>query len=577
MARVRVYRILPVSALLLCVLVVWPVVESGMLDDFSTVRTAQLLASTGHVIYNGWEAPMLGWLLYAGAAAIRIFGFSYTILRLVDVAISLVAVVVLQDILLRLGITARNAAFATLAFAVSPIIVMCSTVYMTDMPGALAILVSLYGVVRARQAETDLRAVGWLAFATIGNSVLGTVRQTSWLGVLLVVPVSLWLFRARRRVFVSGIFLCVAGWIGVGLSLRWFDRQPFVLAEHLFIEAPVRHHNVLLGLIGISGRFALDSVLMLLPLGLVFLNHLSQLDQRIRKRATACLLFAFVLPWLIAPALKHGNYLAPFLMYGSTLSADQLVTSFPSPALGPPALLIGAVPRIIATMILFAALVAIAFTVVPNKRGKTPERTPINLIGWKELALLTLPFAVVYFALLLPRGLTMFTVDRYTLPMLPVLVLWLAWLYQVRIGDHMPGWMAIPLVVTAVISSAAMHDDFALHRATLRAIKEVRSAGIPREAISGGLEYDFTTQILDVGYPIFGGIRMPGGWVQSNPVLRPGPRCSPPGAENHPVVRARFGVGTESLRCTHASFAPVPYTALMPPFRRTLYVVELNR
>jgi len=54
---------------------IWPVVESGIADDWSIVRTAQVLAETGQVHYNGWEAPMLGWPLYVAALASASSGF----------------------------------------------------------------------------------------------------------------------------------------------------------------------------------------------------------------------------------------------------------------------------------------------------------------------------------------------------------------------------------------------------------------------------------------------------------------------------------------------------------------------
>src|SRR5580658_7821284 len=48
----------------------------GYLDDWSTARTAQVFAQTGHVRYNGWEAATEGWQILWGALFVRIFGFS---------------------------------------------------------------------------------------------------------------------------------------------------------------------------------------------------------------------------------------------------------------------------------------------------------------------------------------------------------------------------------------------------------------------------------------------------------------------------------------------------------------------
>ncbi len=50
-----------------CVLIARPFAEIGFLDDWSYARTAQLLAQTGHMVYNGWAAPIVGWQAYWGA------------------------------------------------------------------------------------------------------------------------------------------------------------------------------------------------------------------------------------------------------------------------------------------------------------------------------------------------------------------------------------------------------------------------------------------------------------------------------------------------------------------------------
>src|SRR5271156_695872 len=68
-------------ALLFCVLATRPFVSMGVVDDWSYIWTARVLADTGHLTYNGWGAMPLGWLAYLGALFIKIFGFSFTIVR----------------------------------------------------------------------------------------------------------------------------------------------------------------------------------------------------------------------------------------------------------------------------------------------------------------------------------------------------------------------------------------------------------------------------------------------------------------------------------------------------------------
>ena len=48
-----------------------PYAEMGIRDDWPYILMAQKLASTGHIVFNGWSAAMLGWQLYLGAGFIK--------------------------------------------------------------------------------------------------------------------------------------------------------------------------------------------------------------------------------------------------------------------------------------------------------------------------------------------------------------------------------------------------------------------------------------------------------------------------------------------------------------------------
>src|SRR5690242_16322554 len=51
-------------------------------DDFSFAWMAKSLATTGHIVFNGWSEPTVGIQAYWGALIIRLFGWSYQVLRL---------------------------------------------------------------------------------------------------------------------------------------------------------------------------------------------------------------------------------------------------------------------------------------------------------------------------------------------------------------------------------------------------------------------------------------------------------------------------------------------------------------
>jgi hypothetical protein len=112
---------------ILCDLLIRPHAEIGD-DDWSYIKTAQVLAQTGHIAYNGWATAMLGWQLCFGAFFVKLFGFSFTAVRF-STAIEAVATAFLpQRTCLRAGLNSWNAALATMdfrAFAALPVMGFC--------------------------------------------------------------------------------------------------------------------------------------------------------------------------------------------------------------------------------------------------------------------------------------------------------------------------------------------------------------------------------------------------------------------------------------------------------------------
>jgi 4-amino-4-deoxy-L-arabinose transferase-like glycosyltransferase len=194
--KYRIPALLCSLAVLLCELISRPFVNMGVCDDGPYILMAKTLAATGHVVYNGWANPMLGWQLYIGAAFIKLFGYSFTTVRMSALFVSLTLVFILQRSLVRAGITERNATLATLTLALTPLYLMLSVTYMTDIFGLFAIVVCLYCCLRALQSATPRATLLWILFAVAANAIFGTARQIAWLGVLVMVPSTLWLLRA---------------------------------------------------------------------------------------------------------------------------------------------------------------------------------------------------------------------------------------------------------------------------------------------------------------------------------------------------------------------------------------------
>ena len=161
--RVKVKSQLPAIFCALAVassaLLIRPCAETGISDDWSYIKTTQILAQTGHIVYNGWASAMLGWQLYLGALFVKLFGFSFTTARLSTFLVAVATAWLLQRTLARAGVSQWNATLATLTFVFSPLYLPLAFTFMSDVAGVFSILLCLYMCLRALQADTQAATI----------------------------------------------------------------------------------------------------------------------------------------------------------------------------------------------------------------------------------------------------------------------------------------------------------------------------------------------------------------------------------------------------------------------------------
>lgn len=264
--KFRIPAIFCALAVLLCELIVRPYAAMSICDDGPYILMARTLATTSHIVYNGGATAMLGWQLDLGAALIKLFGFSYTAVRCSTVLVAMALAFILQRILVRCGITERNATLGTLALVLSPLYLLLSVTFMTDITGLFAVVLCLYGCLRALHSKYRRSAIAWICFAVAANALCGTSRQIAWLGILILVPSTLWLLRAQRRVLLAGSSATLAGVVFIFACMQWLKHQPYIQPERLIPETfPLIH------VLGQVASLFLDVPVLLLPLFALFL------------------------------------------------------------------------------------------------------------------------------------------------------------------------------------------------------------------------------------------------------------------------------------------------------------------
>jgi hypothetical protein len=302
----------------------------GFVDDGPYILMARTLATTGHIAYNGWATAIIGWQLYLGAAFIKHFGFSFTAVRMSSLLVSMALAVVLQRSLVRCSLTERNATLGTLALVLSPLYLMLSVTFMTDITGLFAVVLCFYGCLRALQASSARATIAWLCFAVITNALCGTARQIEWLGLLVMVPSTLWMLRAQRRVLVAGAAATLMGALFVFVCMHWFSVQPYTQPEHLLVKSfPLL--TIFWGLF----HSLLDIPFLLLPIFTLFVVPLRYRQPRVLAFVAALLLGYLFLA--LYPSHLRGNFpLQPVMndwinVHGTKMSLSKARRPFSSP------------------------------------------------------------------------------------------------------------------------------------------------------------------------------------------------------------------------------------------------------
>jgi hypothetical protein len=568
----------------ICLLLAYPFVEMGFIDDWSYIKTTQTFLQTGHFIYNGWAAMPLGWQVLWGALFSKLLGFSFIHVRLSILPLAAASVYLYHQILIRFGLARTYAIFGALALALSPIFMLMSASYMTDIPGLFCTLLCLYLCQRALAASMDRAALGWLYFAAVANIGGGTVRQTAWLGVLVMVPSTAWLLRRRRGLLMGGALLWLAGVIGVLACMHWVNHQPY------FVPESVSHGSFALGALKHAFKQEIQALLCLLLLLFPILVAWFPLARFLPRRLLlwASVISSVLLTGFLLYCTKHGileSWTAPWIPHVVGLLRDGGVGTIP----GPVPFAFQNWQRIIITAFVLGA--ALLFCLHPFTRvwGST-RRSPVpESLSWYQMFWLLAPFTLSYLGALILQGTTATIWDRYLLPLQAVGIIFLLRYHQDLAAPgsrrlvssfslsrpHVLSYLA--LLVFAYYSIAGTHDCFAVDRARLQAVEEVRHAGVPRTAIQGGFEYDSWTQVEAVGYINNAGIRIPQNAyhpVSPSPDL-PGECTTWFLPTFTPAVVPRYVVVSSPRPCFAPSpFLPVTYNTWMPPFTRQVYVQQ---
>ncbi|WP_404784096.1 ArnT family glycosyltransferase [Altericista sp. CCNU0014] len=219
-----VYRsiALPLGILfVILVLTISPVGEFPLNDDWIYTKTVQHLLETGQYRAHPYINATLVAQSYWGALFCKIFGFSFTILRVSTLVLAFANAWAVAKSGIVLGFSRNLALLCGAVVATSPLVLQLSYSFMSDVPFlALSNLSGLCFLKALRQPKPQ-----WVAWGSIAAALAFLVRQFGiLLPVAFAIAIALLVWRKRYAPSKSTIAALLLPWIAVaGIYVVWGD------------------------------------------------------------------------------------------------------------------------------------------------------------------------------------------------------------------------------------------------------------------------------------------------------------------------------------------------------------------
>lgn len=551
------------AGILLC----WPFGRIPIGDEFSYAFNALRLAQTGRMIYNGWSEPPVILQSAWGALLIRIFGFSFSALRMGVLPMAGACAALCYLLGRAAGLRRGLAVFASLALALSPMFVVSAIPFMTDIPSLAFILLCVLAMALSMQRVRETRhsqAIAWLIVALTAAIAGGLSRQTCWLPMLVLGPYAAWTHRRSGMYAIAALAAWLCAIAAMVIVTRWYNRQPATIPTRfnlidvkiLFVLTP---HNLIVLL-----NLLLTTMLLSLPVAAMVAA--AQVKHLWRIRATpfgvaAALALLILAGFLIAD--PHGGiepWLPNVLARRGLLAEAELSGVAP---LSRPFWVSAALSAATYAALALLAMESAAF----GAQVRSFFRWLLSPKDGRYVAQSLALFAAAYLVSIFVRAAHIdWIMDRYAIPLLPCLSIPLLLRYQNAAdppsprscGPVMPvlGWFL--LLVFGLYAIASCQSLCALDRAKMRAINALRAAGIPDNAIAAGVEWDHWIEL-----------RLSG---RINNFLVHNPPWQKQFGET-PSMRPRYRIEfSKEFNTVYSKFGDVDYFSLLPPFHRTILI-----
>ena len=451
-------------------LAAWPFSGMSFNDDWTWAYTVKRLNETGHLTYNGWSSPSVIAQAYWGLLWVKVFGFSFNVLRISSLPLAAGAVALTYLLARRVGLLPNLAVFVSLMLGLSPVFMPMACSFMTDVPGLFFILLSMYALLRGFEARANRAAIAWLVFGAVIGLVGGSSRQVVWIVPLVVLPYLAWIRRESRLFVATAAGSLAMVFIGAIWMQHWFAQQPYSIPDppsSAYLIYSMHHPvHLTMGMVYVT----LTLTMLLLPASLLIL----------RKGNQPHLLLSVCIFTLLALQLWHVHkWIFPWL--GNIVTSTGTLGSI-SLAGNRPYVIPMAVRELVSIVVFAIVSIAVAMAVLRMAERRHGALTAVwdyflsparQSTGLRAILLTCLALVVLE----MTRAVFDVAFDRHLMPLIPLLGMLLLVHFQRHGLVRMPIMSWAVLGVFAIYAFGFTQELNSLARARVAAVDRLKAAG----------------------------------------------------------------------------------------------------
>jgi len=431
--------------------------------------------------FNNWVSMSLLGQLWIAAPIAAIWGHATTIVQTQTAILGSIGLLCVLWLGRRLGLSWGLAALAALTIAVSPLWMVLSTTYMTDVPSFTFSLAALLVATIALQRRPISMPLLLLALALATYSVL--IRQYAIVPLIAIVLAGfLATARARRRnATITLVIACVISFLALVVFFIWWSHVPDAKSITPTLPSARNLRTTFIkgaGFVRLSGLLLAPVLIYCGPVRIIKRSYAS-------SKSLSIAIGAGVALWEAVTATRYlsSQFVGNYIIRDGTLSIAVLPGQRPDVIPGPFWGLCVLVSSILAVLLLMATIPSIVEMWSKIKNRELFYVDPVTSM----LSLTIFGFSAAY-TIAMVTGVQVY--DRYALPAIPIIALLL-----IRATKPRPDRSRIALTSVTLIALLLLGASFAIDSASFDGGRWRLAAQVAEEngwrpiRVNGGFEW----------------------------------------------------------------------------------------